>query len=439
MTLAPEKPSGAKVGVSVKRRVLQATFLVVLGLLLWLAWCLKGPDAIAVKPAPALPPGFIWGVSSSAFQSEGGVLDSDWSRHNATDKTQDRYGTSVDFRHRYRQDIALAHDLGLNTYRIGINWARVEPRPGQIDPVEMAYYDDVIRVLKQAGIAPLITLDHFDYPGWVTDQGGWTNPKTTKDFVNYAGLIAKRYHQDVHLWITFNEAFADMSIQKSLHKLNGKQADQVRDNIVAAHRRTYDVIHQLDPHAIVTSNIAWLGDRFGSRTMNGISDRAFLDRVADKCDVIAIDYYGADLIKGVKALAAKANWLWPPEPAGLYRALKIIQAKYPDKPILIAETGMSTENGLPRADGEKREEVLRDSVYWTQRARADGVNVIGYMVWSLTDNFEWGTYAPRFGLYTVNVLKDPTLQRIPTAAAAAYKDIIRNNGVGPGYRPVIAQ
>jgi beta-glucosidase len=439
MTPAHETPPSGKAAVSMRRRVLQVAFVVALGLLLWLGWSLKGPDTIAVKPALKLPAGFIWGVSSSAFQSEGGVLDSDWSRHNATDKSQDRYGSSVDFRHRYRQDIALAHDLGVNTYRIGINWARVEPRPGQIDPVEMAYYDDVILAIRQAGIAPLITLDHFDIPGWVADQGGWTNPKTTRDFVAYSGLIAKRYHKDVHLWITFNEAYADISIQKSLHKLDGRQAGLVGDNIVAAHRQVYDLIHQLDPHAVVTSNVAWLGDRFGSRTFNGISDRAFLDRVADKCDVIAIDYYGADLIKGIKALAAKANWVWPPEPAGLYRALKIIQAKYPNKPILIAETGMATENGLSRADGFKREDVLRDSVYWTQRARADGVNVIGYMVWSLTDNFEWGTYAPRFGLYTVNVLKDPSLRRIPTAAVPAYKEIIRNNGVGPDYRPVIAQ
>jgi beta-glucosidase len=437
MSLASTKPSKPK--RLWLRRTGQVLLAVVVVLLLALAWDLKGPGAIPVKPAQPLPAGFIWGVSSSAFQSEGGVLDSEWSRHNATDKTQDRYGPAVDFRHRYREDVQLAHDLGVNTYRIGINWARVEPKQGQYDQAELAYYDDLIAAIKQAGIAPLITLDHFDIPGWVADQGGWTNPDTTKEFVAYSGVIANRYHKDVHLWITFNEAFADMSIQDSLYKLKGKDADRVRDNIVTAHRQTYDLIHQIQPGAMVTSNIAWLGDRFGSGTLNGISDRAFLDRVADKVDVIAIDYYGADLIKGLKALSAHANWLWPPEPAGLYRALKIVQAKYPNKPILIAETGMSTQDGLPRADGVTREDTLRDSVYWTQRARADGVNVIGYMVWSLTDNFEWGSYAPRFGLYTVNVLKDPALKRIPTAAVPAYKEVIRNNGVGPGYRPVQPQ
>jgi len=421
-------------------RIALAVILVLAAVLLvGLSLFFKAPAKISVSSAPAVSPGFIWGVSSSAFQSEGGVLDSDWSRLNAADPKQDRYGTAVDFRHRYREDIALAKNLGVNTYRIGVNWARVEPREGRFDQAELAYYDDVISTMRQAGLNPLITLDHFDYPGWVADQGGWTNPKTTNDFVAYAGMIAGRYHKDAHLWITFNEAFADMLIQKSSHKLDWKGFGRVRDNIVAAHRQVYDVIHQKDPGAMVTSNIAWMGDTGGGAVMNSVSDAQFLDRVADKCDVIAIDYYGADLIKGFRALSAKANWLWPPEPAGLYRALKRVQAKFPNKSILIAETGMATQDGRPRADGVKREDVLRDSVYWTQRAHADGVKVIGYMVWSLTDNFEWGSYTPRFGLFTVDVRKDPTLKRMPTSAVPAYKALIGGGGVSPTYRPVLPQ
>lgn len=407
--------------------------------LLTLAWYLKGPRKIPVTAAQGLPPDFMWGVSSSAFQSEGGTLDSDWSRLNATDKTQDRYGTSVDFRHRYRDDVALARDLGVNTYRMGINWARVEPQRGQFDEAELAYYDDLIASLKQAGIAPLITLDHFDSPGWVSDQGGWANPRTISDFVSYANLIVKRYHQDVRLWITFNEAFASMAGQKNIHKLSWKQFGQVKDNMVSAHGQVYDLIHQLDSRAMVTSNIAWMGDQNGGGLMNWIADKQFLDRIKEKCDVIAIDYYGSDFLKGMQGITQQANWLWYPDPPGLYRALKIVQAQNPGKPILIAEIGMATQDGKPRADGVTRENALRDTVYWTQRARAEGVNVIGYMVWSLTDNFEWGKYSPRFGLYTVNVLEDPTLKRIPTAAVPAYREVIRNNGVASGYLPVMPQ
>jgi beta-glucosidase len=391
-----------------------------------------------VASSTPLPQDFLWGVSSSGFQSEGGAFDSDWMRHNAADPKQDRYGTSVDFRHRYREDVGLAADLGVNVFRIGVNWALLEPRPGQVDEAAQAYYDDLIAALLEAGLAPLITLDHFDFPGWVTDQGGWLNPKTCADFVAYSNRIVSRYPQ-VRLWITFNEAFASIAGQKARQKLSWKQFGQVRDHMVCAHRQVYDLIHATVAGAMVTTNVVWMGDRRGAGLMNRWSNSQFLDRVLDKCDVVAFDYYNSDLLNGLNAVLKNANWLWRPDPAGLYRALKILQRRYPDKPILIAETGMATEDGKPRADGVLREDVLRDSVYWTQRARAEGVNVIGYMLWTLTDNFEWGSYSPRFGLYTVNVLTDPTLKRIPTAAVAVYRDIIRARGVDAGHQPVVGR
>jgi beta-glucosidase len=409
---------------------------VVLGVV---AWEIRGPAEVPVTAVERLPADFIWGVASSAFQSEGGDIDSDWNRVNAADATQHRYGTSVDFRHRYREDVALARGLGVNTYRVGISWARVEPQHGRFDAAELTYYDDLIAALKEAGIAPMIALDHFDLPGWVVDKGGWTNAETVRGFVAYADLMARRYNEDVDLWITFNEAVGNIGAQKHNHKLTGKQGDQVRINMVEAHRQAYDAIHRADSEAVVTSNIAWLGDRRGGGLANRWSDRQFLELIKDKSDIIAIDYYGSDFLNVLQGVATHANWIWRPDPAGLYRALRTVQAQNPDKPILIAEVGMVTQDGQPRDDGVTREVMLRDTVYWTQRARADGVNVIGYMYWSLTDNFEWGSYAPRFGLFTVNVRTDPTLRRTPTTAVHAYQEIIRNNGVARDYRPVMAQ
>lgn len=411
--------------------------IVLLALLAWLGWSLKGPAQVPVVALDSrMPADFIWGVSSSAFQSEGGNVDSNWNRYNDSHPEQDRYGRAVDFRHRYRDDIALAHDLGINTYRIGISWARIEPQKGRFDDAELAYYDDLMLALKQAGIAPLITLDHFAYPGWVADQGGWKNPQTVADFVAYTRLVAQRYHADAHLWITFNEAAFLMPGEISVQKLGVRDSLAMRDHLTQAHRQAYDVIHQFDANAVVTSNIVWMGDHFGDGLMRGLTNWMFLNGIEDKCDVIAIDYYASDVFQ---AMRAGAHWKWKPDPAGLYRALKILKSEYPDKPLLIAETGMATENGKPREDGVKREDVLRDSIYWTQRARADGVNVIGYMVWSLTDNFEWGSYTPRFGLYTVDALGDPSLARVPTAAVPAYRRIIGDGGVGNDYRPVLPQ
>lgn len=386
------------------------------------------------KQVSPLPADFIWGVSSSGYQSEGGNVDSNWDRYNDASPTQDRYGSSVDFRHRYREDIALARDLGCNTFRIGINWARVEPRRGEFIESELAYYDDVMLAMKQAGIAPLITLDHFVYPGWVGDQGAWTNPQTCDDFLRYSRMIAQRYHADVKLWLTFNEAAFFMLIEWKYRKMKWAQIRLMRKHLIAAHRQVYDAIHALDAGATVSSNIVWCGQGWRSRLLQRFTDWLFLDGIADKMDCSAFDYYYHGI---TRELLEGRIWDVDPNPSGLLHAIRKLARRYPKLPVLIAENGMPTSNAQPRADGIRREDVLRDSVYWAQRARAEGIAVIGYLYWSLTDNFEWGKYGPRFGLYTVDVMTDPELKRVPTAAVAAYREIIGAKGVGSAYTPLL--
>jgi beta-glucosidase len=379
-----------------------------------------------MKPLTPLPADFIWGVSASGYQSEGGNVDSNWDRYNAEATDQDPYGQSVDFRHRYREDIALAKGLGVGTFRIGINWARVEPREGTFDETELAYYDDVITAMLEAGLQPLITLDHFVYPGWVDRQGAWVNPRTVDQFVRFCDLIARRYISRVKWWLTFNEAAFFVMIEKKYRKLDRRGVRSMSRHLVQAHRSVYDRIHALDPEARVSSNVVCCGEGPLSRFMQWYTDSLFLKGVQDKLDYFAFDYYYIGITREV---LQGRTWEADPAPEGLYRALKRYARRFPRLPILIAENGMPTLNDTPRVDGRTREGVLHDCVYWTQRAHAEGVNVIGYMYWSLTDNFEWGKYGPRFGLYSVDVLTDPTLERKPTAAVAVYREIIRNGGV----------
>lgn len=381
---------------------------------------------------PPLPGDFIWGVSASGYQSEGGALDSNWDRYNAATPGQDAYGSSVDFRHRYAEDIGLAKDLGVDTFRIGINWARVERRKGCVDEVELAYYDDVIRTMKRAGLAPLLTLDHFVYPGWVADQGAWTNPATVSDFLRFCRLVAERYVADVDLWLTFNEAAFFVLIEWKYRKLSWTGVKAMRRHLIDAHEQVYDLIHSLKPSAMVSSNIVWCGEGWRARVLQRFTDWLFLDRSSHKMDWLAFDFY----YQGIDAaLLSGRMWDAKLDPSGLGRALANLASRFPGRPLLVAENGMPTRDGMPRADGARREDVLRDSVYWVQRARADGIPVVGYMYWSLTDNFEWGRYGPRFGLYTVDVMSDPTLERKPTAAVAEYRTLIRAGGVAPGYVP----
>lgn len=386
--------------------------------------------AVTPRPAEALPPSFSWGVAGSAYQSEGGFTNSNWDIY-AARPGNDPYGASVDFRHRYRQDIALAKAMGVTQFRFGINWARVEPRPGVFDQHELAYYDDLMQAVVDAGMRPQPTLDHWVYPRWVYDQGAWNNPKTVDDFLDYVRVMAERYKDRHAAYLTFNEAFFYEFSEQA--RRPGNDAALMSRHLIEAHRRAYDLIHAVDPTAEVSSNVVWVSSKLGYAAQ---SDAGFLDGVTDKLDFIGFDYYYESTgDAGLGNIIAGTPWKTPQYPQDMYVALHELSARFPHLPIYITENGMATDDGLPRADGWTRSQAMADTVYWIQRAWAEGIDVRGYQYWSLTDNYEFGSYAPRFGLYTVDALTDPTLTRRPTDAVATYKSIIADRGVSPAYRP----
>ncbi|WP_082876161.1 glycoside hydrolase family 1 protein [Nocardia pseudobrasiliensis] len=389
---------------------------------------LVGIAPTAAQAAPPLSGDFLWGVSSSGFQSEGSAPDSNWSRYANSDAPPDRYGNSVDFYHRYREDIGLAAAMGTRVYRIGVEWARVQTRPGEWDPQGLAFYDNVIGAIRAAGMRPMITLDHWGFPGWEIERGGWGNPGMVDDWLAYARTVTDRYAGDDPLWITFNEPNVGPEIFAAQGNLPVDQIGVAMDRQVAAHRAIYDYIHSRQPNAMVTSNVNY------SPGYQSVADIPFLNRIADKLDYIGIDYYYGN-IPSPADLASNTPWANPLQPEGIYYALRHYARLFPDKPLFIIENGMPTKNGEPRADGWTRPDALRDTVYWLQRAKADGIDVIGYNYWALTDNYEWGSYTPRFGLYTVDVKSDPTLTRRPTDGVPAYRDIIAHGGVPADYHP----
>ncbi|MEV4126096.1 family 1 glycosylhydrolase [Nocardia sp. NPDC049707] len=387
-------------------------------------------------PAQVAPfgPDFLWGVAASGYQSEGHAPDSNWSRYVATGKTDDPYRDSVDFYSRYSSDIDLAAGLGVRVYRISVEWARVQPQPGVWSEEGFRFYDNVIRKIEAAGMRPMITLDHWVFPGWEVDRGGWHNPDMVADWLANARTVVDRYATHNPLWVTFNEP-TFYGLNELRH--GGLQITDVpamQDRLAQAHNAIYDHIHQVQPGAMVTSNVAYIPA--GEDVVN----KPFIDRIAAKLDYVGIDYYYGLSPDTATAQVENLTKLWnnPLQPEGIYYALQHYSRQFPGKPLYIVENGMPTENGNPRADGYTRGDDLRDTVYWIQRAKADGINVIGYNYWSLTDNYEWGSYTPRFGLYTVDVLTDPALTRKPTDAVPAYTAITRDNGVAGDYRPTRA-
>ncbi|MFI5719129.1 family 1 glycosylhydrolase [Nocardia sp. NPDC051750] len=398
-----------------------------------------GTATAAGRPAPPLevaPLGreFLWGVASSGFQSEGRAPDSNWTRYIAAGKTEDPYLDSVDFYSRYRSDIALAAGLGVRVYRIGIEWARVQPQPGVWDENGFRFYDDVIATIRAAGMRPMLTLDHWVYPGWQVDRGGWRRAGMVDDWLANARTVVERYTAFDPLWITFNEPAAYLMNEVRHGGIGIADIPVMQERMALAHNAVYDHIHRIRPGAMVSSNVAYIPA--AEDAVNG----GFIDRVGANLDYIGIDYYYGFSPHSVLTQFPDPGKLWTLslQSEGIYYALDHYARRFPGTPLYIVENGMPTENGRPRADGYTRADLLRDTVYWLQRAAADGMNVMGYNYWSLTDNYEWGSYTPRFGLYTVDVLGDPDLTRRPTDAVAAYSAITRHGGVPGDYRPTRA-
>ncbi|RMI28601.1 family 1 glycosylhydrolase [Nocardia stercoris] len=397
-------------------------------------WSRAGARPLAPTEIAPLGSDFMWGVASAGFQCEGHAPDSNWSRYVQQQPWQyEPVRDSVDFYTRYSSDIDLAVGLGVNVYRISVEWARVQPRRGVWDEDGFAFYDAVLDTLAAAGIRPMLTLDHWVYPGWAADRGGWGHPDMVGDWLANARKVVDRYASRNPLWVTFNESTIYTQIEVANLTLPLTSAPMMQQGVDYAHNTIYDYIHQVQPGAMVTMNIA-----FTTGTTEPVFNGLLFDPASRHLDYIGIDYYdgfSAGTLPPFTPGPLGKAWQKNRQPEGVYYALSYYANRYPGLPLYIVENGIATQNGLPRPDGITRADDLRDTVYWLQRAKADGFDVIGYNYWSITDNYEWGSYDPRFGLYTVDVVNDPFLTRRPTDAVAAYSAITRNGGVPADFRP----
>ncbi|MEP9414869.1 family 1 glycosylhydrolase [Gordonia sp. VNQ95] len=396
-------------------------------------------DSSFASPTPVAgwTEGFHFGAASSGFQCEGFNPDSNWRRY--TDRaakagTVDPVRNAADFRHRYAEDLELAKGMGLNTFRIGIEWARVEPRRGHHDPAALAYYDSVIATIRSLGMSPMITLVHYVYPGWVADQGGFLAAATLRDFERYARMITARYADACTMWISFNEPLVFYGHETEIGAITTADLPRFLDAIADGHRIAHRVAHEANPDARVAVNEAFLP------AVTPVTDAMFFDRVVDVLDFVGIDYYyGAALSNLTTIYGATSEFARiTPQPDDIYQACHHYAHAFPGKPLYIVENGMPTDNGQPRPDGYTRGNFIRDSLFWLQRARGEGLPVVGYNHWAITDNYEWGTYDSRFGLYQVDVLTDPSLTRKPTTGVDAYREMTAQSGPRAGYRPVMA-
>lgn len=408
-------------------RTVKRKFAAFLAMLLSLSYACTVAGHATAQEAPQP---FHWGVATAGFQIEGSNRDSNWYRYASEDRQDgdehiDGVRDAVDFRHRYAEDIANAASLGVNTFRLSIEWSRIEPSPGEFDMEEVAFYDDVIRLIREHGMTPMITMIHYVYPGWIIDNGGILSPFAQSSFERYAKFITERWGGNGTMWVTLNEPFVWFGHEVEIHLAQRHQLPQYLEMIANFNRIGYEAAHAKDPAALSGTNFAFLP------SIAAVQNALLFQKLAPHMDYVGIDYYYAVSATNLSAIHAAFGEFADvtPEPEGIYYAARQYSELFPGKPVYIVENGQPTDNATARSDHYPREQFLHDTVYWMQRAVADGIPIIGYNHWSLVDNYEWGDYSPRFGLWTVDVMNDPSLTRTPTPAVQEYRSIIAAGGV----------
>ncbi len=390
------------------------------------------------------PENFYWGASTSSHQVEGGNVNdwSEWEKGSAEDlarqankhfdlSQQKKFpemfqsrnyisGRTCDHYHKFKEDFDIAKKLNHNAHRFSIEWSRIEPREGFIDQKEIEHYRQVLIALKERGIEPFVTLYHWTLPNWLARKGGWLNPKAPYYFDRYVKIISENLFDYVNFWITLNEP----NVYASNSYLKGNWTPQkksifkyfnVLNNLTKAHKLAYRALKLIDLKCevgIAKNNIYFENIPFIDYFWN----KYFLNRIKKEQDFIGLNYYFHQNLFGNKNESV-SDLGWEIYPEGIYHTLRNL--KEYKLPIYI------TENGLADANDEKRTKFIKDHLFWIYKAIKQGVDVRGYLYWSLLDNFEWDKgFWPRFGLVEVDF---KTFERKIRPSAYEYAKICKNN------------
>jgi beta-glucosidase len=395
----------------------------------------------------AFPPGFLFGTATAATQVEGHCDATDWSRF-AKEPGRIRFGDSpaiaCDQYHRFREDVSLQRALGLGAHRFGVEWARIEPADGRIDEGAIEHYRALLGALREASIVPMITLHHFALPIWLADRGGILAPEFEARFVAHVRRITSALGDLCDLWITINEpnvyvAFGYVTGHWPPCLRSPAAAFRAHRRLLSAHHAAYRAIHEIQPHArvgvahhlrVITPRTTRLRDRLATAAYRAAFNDAFAAEVCARGthDFFGVNYYGRDLVR--LSRSAEGGFLDRAPPTGAVlsdlgweihpEGLGVVLDQWAERagvPIWI------TENGIADARDALRPAFLVAHLAEVARAIARGIDVRGYLHWSLLDNFEWTEgYGPRFGLVAVDYA---TQARTPRPSARLYAEIAR--------------
>jgi beta-glucosidase len=416
------------------------------------------------KNTDVFPKGFFWGASTASHQVEGKTHNqwSVWELENARELAQTAHrrlswlpnwshikaeaedpenyvsGNGVDHYSRYQEDFDLVKQLNMNAFRFGIEWSRLEPEEGKWDGVAIAHYQKYIAELRKRNIEPFMNIWHWTLPTWFTDMGGFEKRANLKYFDRFVQKIADELVDDVQYIITLNEpnvyvTFSYLNGEWPPQKKNFFQMGHVYYNLMLAHKRAYKILKRSKP-ALQIGVAAQLANIQAKRPHNYIDQATtkimrymwnwwYLQRTKRTQDFVGINYYFTDYYMGIgkrKNPSVPLNDLgWYMEPEGVYPLMLRTWARF-KKPIFI------TENGLADATDEYRQWWIEESIVAMERALSEGVDLRGYLHWSLLDNFEWNSgYWPKFGL--VEVDRQNGMKRTIRPSAKWFADWLAKN------------
>lgn len=377
------------------------------------------------------PQTFLWGAATSAHQVEGQNIHNDWWQAEQRHFLKEASGLACKHYELYAEDFAIAGQLNHNCHRFSIEWSRIEPQEGNFQALEIEHYRKIIADLKSRGMEPVVTLHHFTNPIWFSQKGGWTKFKLQRYFLRFVDRMVREFADQVKFWITINEPLVYSSHSYLLgawppgeHSLF--QTAKVTLNLASVHIKAYRIIHQIyrqkclsKPMVSIAANLQafeacqpTLKNKLAVYLRNKLYNFYFIEVLLRKktLDYIGVNYYGRNLVDvnswSIRRLLLdtcqdnhyplrKNSLGWDIYPEGLYKLL-ILLKKY-NLEVLITENGICTENDDLRWD------FIREHLEELHRAMGKGVRVLGYIYWSLIDNFEWDKgFVPCFGLVHVD-------------------------------------
>lgn len=433
---------------------------------------------------------FLWGAASAAYQIEGafaeggkgpGIWDALSEGHV---KHGDNGNEACDHYHLYPKDIQLMKQIGLKAYRFSVSWPRIMPKEHRINRKGLAFYKDLVEKLCEAGIRPMCTLYHWDLPMWIHEKGGWLCEEVSDYFAEYVEVVVEALSDKVEYWMTVNEAStfvgagylegihapfetADVNTPEGMEKMC-----RLSRNVLLAHGKAVQVIRKKAIKApkvgIAMDGTLWMPkqeteeeiEKARQITFAQIADRHqvnwWMDPIVkgtaqekltayltqEDMEIIhqPIDFMGYNCYKAnnldddhgknpqVYPGLSRTAMGWPITPDALYWAVRFYQERY-QLPIMITENGMANID-YPMEDGmihdPQRIQYLKWYLRGLKRAAEEGYSILGYLYWSVLDNFEWAEgYDKRFGLIYVDYR---TQERIFKDSGIWYARVIAENG-----------